>query len=172
MTNDGGMHRRQWLAAAGGCLASGAVWAQAADTAEKPVLWVSGAGAEGTAVQRTFSAAALAALPQAHIVTQTPWYDKARRFSGPSLSELLKATGVKGRVVRATALNDYSVEIPFSDAADHGVVVARLLDGQPMSVRDRGPLFVIYPFDDKPALRTPVFFGRCIWQLRRLEVLA
>jgi hypothetical protein len=40
-----------------------------------------------------------------------------------------------------------------------------------MSVREKGPLFVMYPFDEQPALRTSVYFGRCIWQLKAIEVL-
>jgi hypothetical protein len=51
------------------------------------------------------------------------------------------------------------------------VLLARLLDDRPMAVRDKGPLFIIYPFDSEPALRNAVFYSRSAWQLKSLEVL-
>jgi hypothetical protein len=91
------------------------------------------------------------------------------------LRDVLAAAGVAAQakgVARFVALNDYKVEIPLADAHEHDVIVARLLDGQPMSVRQKGPLFVIYPFDEKPALRTAAYFSRCIWQLKSIELPA
>ena len=38
-----------------------------------------------------------------------------------------------------------------------------------MSVRDKGPLWVMYPFSDAPALKTETNYSRCIWQLNRLQ---
>ena len=39
-----------------------------------------------------------------------------------------------------------------------------------MAVRDKGPLVIVYPFDDRPELRTALYYGRAIWQLRSLEL--
>jgi hypothetical protein len=72
--------------------------------------------------------------------------------------------------VRAIALNDYRVDLPFDDAQHFDVLLARLLDGQPMAVRDKGPLFIIYPFDSSAELRTTVYYSRSAWQLKSLEV--
>ena len=73
--------------------------------------------------------------------------------------------------LRCTALNDYRVEIPLDDVRRFDVVVAHLFNGKPMSVREKGPLFVIYPFDEQPQLRTTTYFSRCIWQLKAIELL-
>ena len=43
------------------------------------------------------------------------------------------------------------------------------IDGKPIGVREKGPLFVMYPFDERPELRTSVHFSRCIWQLKSIE---
>jgi hypothetical protein len=40
----------------------------------------------------------------------------------------------------------------------------------PMPVRDKGPLFVIYPFDAQPELRNAIYYSRSAWQLRSIEV--
>ena len=71
----------------------------------------------------------------------------------------------------AVALNNYKVEIPIDDASRYAVLLATRLDGEPMSVRDKGPLLVIYPFDAHPELRSAVYYSRSAWQLRSIEVL-
>jgi hypothetical protein len=72
--------------------------------------------------------------------------------------------------LRVTALNDYRIDIPMDDAQRHDLLLARLLDDKPMPVRDKGPLFIIYPFDQNAALRNALYFSRCVWQLRSIEV--
>ncbi|CDN90106.1 MULTISPECIES: putative pterin-binding protein [Hydrogenophaga] len=92
------------------------------------------------------------------------------KFTGPLLSDLLAAVKAKGTTIHATAINDYTIRIPVADAKAHGVIVARLLDDQPMAVRDKGPLFVVYPFDSKAELRTSTYYERSIWQLKRMSI--
>ena len=73
--------------------------------------------------------------------------------------------------LRATAINDYTVEIPVSDAVEGGPIIAYSVDGKPMSVRDKGPLWVIYPYDSGAQYRSEVIYSRSIWQLDRIEVV-
>ena len=120
--------------------------------------------------QADFDMPMLAALPQSSFSTRTPWFARARRFTGPLLRDVLAAAGAQGTTLRLTALNDYRVELPFDDAQRHDVIVARLLDERPMAVRDKGPLFVIYPFDARPELRSAVYYSRSAWQLRTIAV--
>jgi hypothetical protein len=117
-----------------------------------------------------FDMAMLAALPQVSFSTRTPWFAGARRFTGPLLRDVLAAAGASGARLRLRALNDYRVDLPWDDAERHGPILARLLDGVPMAVRDKGPLFLIYPFDDRPDLRSAVYYNRSAWQLRAIEV--
>ncbi|MFO1328184.1 MAG: hypothetical protein U1F56_12565 [Rubrivivax sp.] len=109
-------------------------------------------------------------LPQTSFTTRTPWYAQPREFTGPLLRDVLRAAGAQGTQLRARALNDYRVDIPFGDVQRFDVIVARLLDGSPMAVRDKGPLFVVYPFDAMPELRNAVYYSRSAWQLRSIEV--
>ena len=112
----------------------------------------------------------LAALPQSTVTTRTPWDKEPRRFTGPLLRDVLAAAGAQGSRLQAVALNDYRIEIPTDDARQFDVIVARLLDDQPMRVRDRGPLFIIYPFDSNAELRAQRYYARACWQLRSLDV--
>jgi len=114
--------------------------------------------------------AALEKLPSLSFSTRTPWYPQPRKFTGVRLRDLLAAAGARGTVVRAVALNDYRVDIPIDDVNATDAMVAWLLDDKPMSVRDKGPLVIIYPFDDRPELRTAIHYGRAVWQLRSIEI--
>lgn len=110
-------------------------------------------------------------LPQTSFVTRTPWFTQPRKFTGPLLREVLRLAGAHGQTLRVTALNDYRVDIPIDDIQRWDVLLARLLDDRPMSVRDKGPLFIIYPLDSRAELRSPLYFSRCAWQLNGIEVL-
>ncbi len=118
-----------------------------------------------------FDMAMLEALPQTSFSTRTPWYPQARRFTGPLVRDVMAAVGAQGTTLRLIALNDYRVDMPMDDVQRHDVVLARLLDDRPMAVRDKGPLFVIYPFDARPELRSAAYYARSAWQLRTIEVL-
>jgi hypothetical protein len=122
----------------------------------------------GNAAQ--FDMVMLERLPQHSFSTRTPWYPQARKFTGPLLRDVLAACGAEGSNLRAFALNDYRVDLPFEDAQRFDVLVARLLDDKPMAVRDKGPLFIIYPFDAHAQLRSTVYYSRSAWQLKTLEV--
>jgi hypothetical protein len=149
-----------------------------ADALDSPkgavVLTLRGAGVtqRNQADQAEFDIAMLERLPQHRIVTNTPWYNGPRTFAGPLLRDVLASVGAtKGERARLVALNDYHVEMPLDDARRHDVIVAHQLDGKPMSVREKGPLFVMYPFDREPSLRSSQFFSRCVWQLKAIELL-
>jgi hypothetical protein len=118
-----------------------------------------------------FDMAMLAALPQVTLKAKTPWYAQTRQFTGPLLRDVLLSAGAQGSSLRLQALNDYQVDMPMDDAVRYDVIVARLLDDKPMAVRDKGPLFIMYPFDSQPELRSAVYYGRSAWQLRTIEVL-
>jgi hypothetical protein len=118
-----------------------------------------------------FDMTMLEALQQKTLITRTPWFARARRFTGPLMRDVLAAAGAQGSMLRLIALNDYRVDMPMDDVQRHDVLLARLIDDKPMTVREKGPLFVIYPFDDRPELRSAVYYSRSAWQLRTIEVL-
>jgi hypothetical protein len=138
---------------------------------ERPVLIVSGSiGEKNVGEQAHFDMAMIEALPQHSFTTSTPWFDKPVKFTGPYLSDVLSAVKASGTLVYAVAINDYKITIPVGDAEKYKVIVARLLNDQKISVREKGPLFVVYPFDSSSELRTSTFYERSIWQLKALEI--
>jgi hypothetical protein len=118
----------------------------------------------------SFDAAMLQGLPGRTTIASTPWYPKKTSFEGPLGAALLDAVGANGTMLRVTALNDYVVEIPVSDFRAWPVILATKIEGIPISVREKGPIFVIYPFDEKPELYNELYFGRSAWQVKTIEV--
>jgi len=128
---------------------------------------ISNTNGEGAAA---FDLAMLDALPQRTTTTKTPWYDREESFSGPIVQMLLEAVGATGTMVTVRALNDYSAEIPIEDFTANPVILASRLNEEVLSIRDKGPLFVIYPFDLDPSLYNEIYFGRSVWQVTSLTV--
>ena len=128
---------------------------------------ISNTNASGAA---TFDLAMLEALPGQETTTTTPWYDGAQSFAGPLGNALLLAVGATGETLVVTAINDYVTEIPLSDFETWPVILATRHNGEAMSVREKGPIFVIYPFDSDEALNTEVYYGRSAWQVKSIEV--
>lgn len=162
------VHRRGFCGVLG-CALAGVAWAQSKPGG--PVV-LSIAAHMGKPQQRLvdFDMAALERLPQLSFTTATPWYGQPTRFSGPLLREVLGAAGVAGTRLVAVALNDYKVEMPLEDATRHNAIVALRMNDRPMSVRDKGPLFVVFNYDSAAELRSERYYNRSIWQLRRLQV--
>ncbi len=136
-----------------------------------PVLTVSGSVANpNSGQQAVFDRRMLAALPQHEIRTSTEWTDGVKLFRGPLVRDILAAAGASGSVAVATALNDYAVEIPLGDFSAFPVILAMSMDGEALTVRTKGPLWIVYPRDDHRELRNSEMNSRWIWQLRSLEV--
>lgn len=117
-----------------------------------------------------FDQAMLQALPQVTFTTTTIWTDGPQEFTGVSLAALMRAAQMQGKVLEATAANDYAVEIPVEAWPDTAPIIAYARNGKPMTIRDKGPLWIIYPYDSDPAYRSEVIYARSIWQLDRIEV--
>lgn len=122
-------------------------------------------------VVREYDRAALEAMPATRFATTTIWTDGEHEFTGVALSDFLAAVGVTSGSLKAYAVNDYAVEIPVSDAVKNGPIIAYAQDGAPMSMRNKGPLWIVYPFSSNPAYQTEVIYARSIWQLDRIEIV-
>ncbi|NJO37884.1 MAG: hypothetical protein HC871_10055 [Rhizobiales bacterium] len=109
------------------------------------------------------------ALGMETLVTETPWTEGEVTFEGVQAKRLLEVLGDHGEHVLARALNDYTVEIPAADLEARDLFLALKMDGNYLRVRDKGPIWVIYPFSGRPELNTPLYHNRAIWQLEQLE---
>lgn len=114
--------------------------------------------------------AELEAMPQHRLVTHTLYDDGPQVFEGPLMRDILARAQIDGDMVVAIALNDYIADIPMRDFTDWDVIAALRQNGDRLSVRDRGPVWIVYPRDDDPRLRNGNYEYRWVWQLRELNV--
>jgi hypothetical protein len=112
----------------------------------------------------------LRALPVASFETTTIWTMGSQVFSGVWLATLLARHGITTGTLELVAINDYRVEIPVNDISPNGALLAYERNGEEMSLRDKGPLWLVYDWDDNPNYRTEIHYSRSIWQLDRIIV--
>lgn len=113
----------------------------------------------------------LAALPQVTIRTRTEFTDGVVEFVGPLARDALAAVGIEGAsIVHLVAANDYSFDIPLDDLLEYEVVLAMHANGRKLSIRDKGPIWLMYPLDKYPELQDPKYNNRLVWQLTVMEL--
>ena len=118
-----------------------------------------------------FDLRGLEALGVTEVATTTIWTDGVQRFEGVSLKVLADVLNVTEGGFEAWAANDYLAEIPITDAVENGPIIAYRLNGAEMSLREKGPLWLIYPYDSDPRYRSEVIYSRSVWQLDRILVV-
>ena len=171
------LNRRQLVAygALASCAVGGSIAALGGETlapAQDPViLTVTGAIANTNAPGRAdFDLANLEHLGLSKLVTWTPWTEGEIEFEGVLARRLMAAVGANGTEVHATALNQYDETIPLADFQSYDVLLALRMNGRPMRVRDKGPIWIIYPWADHPELDDFLTREKSVWQLTALDV--
>ncbi|HGN9373409.1 TPA: molybdopterin-dependent oxidoreductase [Citrobacter pasteurii] len=117
-----------------------------------------------------FDIASLEKLGTVSFQTTSPWYNGRTTFTGIPLQKLMDYVGAKGSVVKVTALNDYTTVIPLSDFKKYNVILALKINGEYMRIRDKGPLFIVYPYDSIPELNNQIFYSRSAWQVSSMNI--
>jgi len=120
----------------------------------------------------TFDIPTLERLGLIRFTTTTAWTDGLITFEGVLLSRLLEVLAMSSDVTELamTALNDYQVVIPVVDVHTWPVMIALKRDGQYMSVRNKGPLWVVYPRHAFPELAQAKHNPKWIWQLKEMVI--
>jgi hypothetical protein len=92
-------------------------------------------------------------------------------FRGVLMSDLLALWGVPedAETLQMTALNDYSVDLPFSELRQYPVMLALMEDGEYMPVSTRGPSMLVFPYAHYD-FDEAVYNNYWIWQLKQIDV--
>ena len=115
-----------------------------------------------------FDYAMLKQFEQHSLVIKNPWFDKERTHSGPLLKDVLNSVKATGSEFIVEALNGYRHSIPASDLEKYAIVLAIDKDGAPMRIRDKGPVFINYPFDEHPELHDEILYARSVWMVKSI----
>lgn len=116
-----------------------------------------------------FDLAMLEALPSREIETTTPWTEGEQSFVGVELATLLNHVGASGARGHAAASNAYEVTFALEDVTAHGGIVAYRQNGAALSA-DKGPLWIVFPYDSDPILLGDRFQSASIWNLVSLSI--
>ena len=108
----------------------------------------------------------LGSLPRHTVTTTTPWTQGKQIFEGVRMADILAHVGATGNLLTAYALNDYFIDIPVGDIATFDMLLADTHNGDRMSVRDKGPLWIIYPNVEPTSNEV----NKMVWQLVRIVV--
>lgn len=116
-----------------------------------------------------FDLAMLEGIGGATIDTSTAWTEGRGHFQGVLLSKLMERVGASGDTAVTIAINDYKVEIPVVDFSRYPVILAYRMNGEVLKIRDKGPLWIIYPQDDHPELKTKETQAKWVWQVKEIR---
>ncbi len=117
-----------------------------------------------------FDDAMLGELPQRSFRTSTIWTPQRFEFSGPALRDVIERVGGHGPRLIAEAANRYRIGFDLDMLEAGAPIVARRIEGRPFGLRERGPLWIMFPFDSTPRFRTEQVYAQCIWHLVSLTL--
>ncbi len=120
---------------------------------------------QGVPVKYGFNVAALERLPRHVIETNTIWTEGVQVFEGVLLKDFLAHIGVSEGNIEASATNEYLIDINVNEATDIAPLIAYKRNGEYMSLRDKGPLWVVFPYDASEEFRRDEIYAQSIWQV-------
>ncbi len=109
-------------------------------------------------------------MSQETVVTGNEFVDGKRVFRGPLMRDVMRRfSSSLPKMVVLTAANDFQSAAPVKEFFKYNVILALSVDGVALSMRDKGPIWMIYPMSDFPELRDPSYNSRLIWQLISID---
>lgn len=100
----------------------------------------------------SFDLAMIEALGMRTLQADYPQAGPLHIFEGPLLRDVLKAAGAGGSVVKVSALDGYTQEIPMRELEQWPIILAVKRDGAYLALGGFGPSWVAFPRRDIPAL--------------------
>lgn len=145
--------------------------AAAAGGADDPILTLRNPSIEGPYSEISFTRGDLESLAWHTIRTGNEFIDGVADFRGPYAHDVISMIGHAGATrVRVIAANDFFTEIEIAELEKYGAILALERDGEQLSLRDHGPIWMMYPIDDYPELQDSLYNSRLVWQLQTIEL--
>lgn len=113
----------------------------------------------------------LEALGMITLETETYWTNGLQKFEGVPGHLLMKAVGVTKGKLQLEGLDKYKAKVPVYDLINHRATLMLKNMGEYLTVAKKGPLWLIYPLDDKQKLLKKQINSRSVWQVKAIEVL-
>lgn len=140
-------------------------FAISAVAAERPLVTIKKLSGEEIAITRD----QVAQLPIYTVNSSEPGREGA--FRGPLLRDVLALVGVNAQTIEISAYDSYYVQIERAYWADYDSILATEREGVTMKIRDKGSLWLIFPWDKHTELRNERFYNLSIWQIKEIKEL-
>ena len=132
---------------------------------------ISGKNLEGSAVSVTVTDETLLQQGMTEIKTKlVSQGDTVSTVRGLEIRPLLKSLDLQGNNLYVEALDGYALDVPRADIEKYKVLLAVEVDGKRLTVREKGPAWVVYPVSDHKELDAPVFEARSVWQIKSILI--
>ena len=105
---------------------------------------------------------------QSSINTSTPWTDGVSHFNGVPLKSLLVDVVPEFKNIIVKAHNDYTATISRADLDGNDVILAWSIDGKQLTLRDKGPYWIVFDLDALGAYRSQ-YLNKMVWQVRSIH---
>lgn len=135
--------------------------------AAEPILTVEGAS------RKVYDRSELAAsFRQSEIITTTTWTGpEPIRFEGPRLGDLAEAGSLSGVDLLVSAENGYTSRIPWEMIRTFDPILAISANGEPLTLRTKGPVFLVWPRSEHPELLAETTDGMWTWYANHISPL-
>lgn len=141
------------------------------EPAGEVILTVDGAiGLADPAPPVHFDLDTLLALGRHRLQTRTPFTEGEPVFEGVLARSVMQAVQARGTMAMARARNDYTAAVPLADFTAMEVLLASHMDGRRLQLRDKGPLWIVFPWSQEPAIDNRMTRQKSVWQLYRLSI--
>lgn len=110
----------------------------------------------------------LKALGSETFASKTEWTDGTHTFTGVPLKALVAQLGATGTELIATAADGYAISIPMADLDRYTLLLVYAIDGKLLDLNDKGPLWIMYRWDQMTAGQIEDKSPNAVWQLQQL----
>lgn len=129
---------------------------------------------DGSTQTHVYSIQSLTELSKTEYTTSTVWTESLDRFSGVLLWDMLAHLGVdpegwNGQIT-LEAIDGYSATLGPAHVDQTAPLLAILRNGRPMPLRERGPFWLIFPYDAEPAFRNETIYALSVWQIAQMSI--
>lgn len=114
----------------------------------------------------------LESLPQTTFTTSTPWTKGIHTYQGPKLNLITAQLPQLVNTIRVYAMNGYSYDIDIDALQTYPFILALQQDSKNMTLRNKGPLWILVPFDQNPQFTShEELLNQLVWQVNKIKAL-
>lgn len=106
-----------------------------------------------------------------YISTSTPWHDDIAKYTGILIQNFLdQYEDGEFSEISISAMNGYTVDSDIRTFVNAGAMLVWLMNDAPISVHNKGPIVVIFPWSQNGSLREDIFTSLAVWHVNSIHI--